>query len=54
MGAGVHYTQLELTELNHFSLVAYGLQLPLPTLSPVRYRTQPKAKYEMRSVALSR
>jgi hypothetical protein len=45
---------IKLTELNHFSLAAYGLQFPLPTLNRVRYHTQPKAKYEMRSVALFR
>ena len=44
----------KLTGLNHFSLATYGLQFPLPTLNHVHYYTQPKAKYEMRSVALFR
>ncbi len=35
-------------------LSAYGLQFSLPTLNLVRYRIKPKARYEMRSVALFR
>ncbi len=46
--------KVNLTGLNHFSLATYGLQLPLPTLNLSRYRAKPKAKYEMRSVALFR
>ena len=45
---------LVLSELNLFSLAAYGLQHPLPTLNPLRYHNRSKAKYEMRSVTLSR
>ena len=43
-----------LTGLNHFNLAIYGLQLPLSTLNRMRYRIQPKTKYEMCLVALFR
>ena len=45
---------IQLTELNHFNLAAYGLQLPVPTLNQMRYHIRLKAQYEMRSVALFR
>ena len=49
-----HSSRNQLTRLNHFSLAAYGFQLPLPTLNQVRHHNWPKAEYEMRSVALFR
>ena len=49
-----HSSILFLTGLNRFSLTAYGSQLPVPTLNPIRYRIEPKAQYEMRSVTLFR
>ena len=49
-----HSSRNQLTGLNHFSLAAYGFQLPLPTLNQVRHHNWPKAEYGMRSVALFR
>jgi hypothetical protein len=38
---------LQFSELNHFNLSVYGLQLFLPTLNLLHYYNMPKAGYEM-------
>jgi hypothetical protein len=50
----ISHSSILLTRLNHFDLTAYGLQISLPTLNPMRCHIEPKAKYEIRSVAFFR